>query len=503
MEEPRAQPDVRWDRWSAWLVAAGALVRVAQYFANRSLWLDEAYLAATILRPFRALFERAAYDQIVPPGFLLLERAATAVFGGSEFALRLVPLLAGVGALFVFRRIARRLLPPEAALVALALFAFNDHLVYFSSEVKPYSLDVAVAVLLVDQALKSADDLRSFRRLAALALLGAVVVWFSHPSVFVLASVALGFAILAPRRGLDRLRLAGVLAVWTASAAALWVVALRGVGREAWLLDYWSEAFLPFPPRSLSDVVWIPRVLSAFLLDPGGIPIRGAGIFAGLVGVWYLARERPRVLALIAAPFVFTLAASALDRYPFNGRLVLFLAPFLLLLLGDGAGRVRKGTAASLRAAGVILVALLVVPPAAICGYRLLHPRTREEMKPALEYLASHRRPGDRLYLYKYAVPAFDYYARRYSLDPRDVVRGEWYWTPASVRAEVDRLRGSGRTWILLSHTISPEGDDDEEVLLPVLDQAGKRLAAFRATGAAVYLYDFRGKDAPPERKEN
>jgi len=482
-------------------VAAGVLLRVAAYVADRSLWLDEAYLAATILRPFGRLFDPAAYGQIAPPGFLLLEHAAVGVFGPGELALRLPSLLAGIASLFLMRRVAYRLFPESTARLALFLFAFADPLVYFASELKPYALDVAIALFLLDRGLDALAQRP--RSLPILAVAGAASVWFSYPSVFVLA--ALGATLAAgPVTGRARpLAAAATVAVWAASFAVLWRTSLRASAAQPWLLKYWAGAFPTLPPRSWNDLAWAPRALAAFLLDPGGVPIRGAGIFAGLVGLWYLARERPRVLALLGGPFLATLAAAALRRYPFYGRLVLFLVPFLLLILAYGADRVRAATARTARAAGVLLVALLAVPPAAICAYRLVRPRTREETKPVLAYLGAHCRPGDRLYLYEYAAPAFDYYARRYGLDPGDAARGTWEWDPRAAEADAERLAGGPRTWVLFSHTLLPTGGDVEDLFVPMLDARGRRLDAFRAPGAAVYLYDFRPREAPPERKEN
>ena len=147
-------PVTRAERLTRWLLAAGALLRVAQYLSNRSLWLDEAYIAPTILkRSFAGLLWPPDYGQIVPVGFLALVRAAVALFGASEYALRLVPLLCGLAALFLFRRVAGRLLPAPAVPIAAALFSFSGPLIGFSSELKQYSSDVLAALFLLDRAL--------------------------------------------------------------------------------------------------------------------------------------------------------------------------------------------------------------------------------------------------------------------------------------------------------------------------------------------------------------
>ena len=64
---------------------------------------SEAHLAFAglhqLLRPLR-------FDQVAPPLFLWGEEAVYRTLGGSELSLRLLPLLAGLGSLFLFARLA-------------------------------------------------------------------------------------------------------------------------------------------------------------------------------------------------------------------------------------------------------------------------------------------------------------------------------------------------------------------------------------------------------------
>ena len=115
-------------------------------------------------------------------------------------------------------------------------------------------------------------------------------------------------------------------------------------------------------------------------------------------------------------------------------------------------------------------------------------------MKPALAYVRGHLSPGDRLYVYSASLPAFDYYGPRTGLPPDTALRGGWVGENAGASRDVERLRdGHGRVWILFTHSIRPDGSDDEARFLGLMDAGGRRLDAFRATGAAVYLYDVSG----------
>ena len=99
------------------LVALGVALRVREYASDRSLWLDESWLALNIVdRPLAQLFGDLSFNQAAPPGFLLIERTSVALFGPTEYALRLFPLLCGIAALPLFARFAQSLLRPPGAL---------------------------------------------------------------------------------------------------------------------------------------------------------------------------------------------------------------------------------------------------------------------------------------------------------------------------------------------------------------------------------------------------
>ncbi len=96
-------------------VALGCLLRIVQYLLDRSLWMDEAYLSLNILhRSFAGLCRALDYHQGAPIGFLLLEKSAVRLWGGSEYVLRLIPLLAGIASVLLFYRLASKVLTARA-----------------------------------------------------------------------------------------------------------------------------------------------------------------------------------------------------------------------------------------------------------------------------------------------------------------------------------------------------------------------------------------------------
>jgi hypothetical protein len=129
------------------MLAVGIFFRLEVYGHGRPYWMDEGSLAGNVVdkRPLD-FSEPLTGDQLAPFGFLIVVRAVVSILGRSPYVTRLLPLVCGILALVAFTVLARRILPRRAALVAIALFAFSDDLIYYSSEFKPYSLDLAVGV---------------------------------------------------------------------------------------------------------------------------------------------------------------------------------------------------------------------------------------------------------------------------------------------------------------------------------------------------------------------
>src|SRR5215475_14295682 len=84
--------------WLPWLALfLGVGLRVREYLADRSLWIDELMLALGVNhRAVTDLLRPLDFNQAAPAGFLVLVKSSTALFGNSELGLRLVPFLSSV-----------------------------------------------------------------------------------------------------------------------------------------------------------------------------------------------------------------------------------------------------------------------------------------------------------------------------------------------------------------------------------------------------------------------
>src|SRR5690606_25313641 len=146
---------------------------------------------------------------------------------------------------------------------------------------------------------------------------------------------------------------------------------------QQWLL-YWFrhyQSFMPFPVWSPNTLSWLVRHLYTMLDYPLGLlwnfnnsdsaPVRAImkmsilPIFLSVLGIYAFWKTDKPALALLSLPPRLTLAASAFDRYPFFERLLVFLAPLIILLIAKGCDQAIKSLPA-LRSRQLIIPVLLM-----------------------------------------------------------------------------------------------------------------------------------------------
>lgn len=480
-----------------WLIMGiGAVLRIAQFIYNRSLTEGEAALALNIVqRSYSQLLKPLDYAQAAPVGFLLLQKFMSTLLGLSEMGLRFLPLIAGIGALFLFYKIAKKTISEQSLTIALVLFAVGDHLIYFASEVKQYSSDVFIALLIIWLAILVFDKKFEIKYTMLFGFVSALCLWFSHPALFVFCASLIVIYIYALRRPqwstLYGLLIATMFGL--ASFLANYLVTLSSLSKHEQLLTAWQSSFMPLPPTSLLDIKWFAYVFLRTFKFPIGLSIYELllAVLAFLWGCAMMFRYKKKDILLLILPILLALIASGLHRYPFEGRLLLFLAPFMILVIAQGISDIRNKIRHQSNFLGIALVIILLIHPVLLAGYHLIRPRAPEELRTVLEYVDENWHDGDIIYVYYASLNAFRYYHDRYGF-PAGYVggiesRSDWI----NYYQDIQRLRGNKRVWLVFSHVATHCGVDEERLFVSYLDLLGTQLDAFKAPGSAAYLYDM------------
>lgn len=176
------------DKFPWIIICFGIALRVVQYLHNRALFIDEARdtIAGILGRSFSEMLgpPPAIFIPSPPLGFFVIEKLAVQFMGDSEYVLRLFPLIAGIASLLLFYYVAKKYITAYAVPIALTLFATLEPLIYYSSSMRPYSSDVAFALLIFLIAFYIHSKKTSMLSIIILGVVGATAVWFSGPFCF-------------------------------------------------------------------------------------------------------------------------------------------------------------------------------------------------------------------------------------------------------------------------------------------------------------------------------
>jgi len=486
-----------WERFAVGiLLLLGVILRIRQYLTGRSLWLDEAMLALNIVdRDFAGLFQPLDYHQGAPIGFLLVEKALNLMFGDHEFVLRLFPLAAGIASLILFYFLLRQTTSGLGLLTGLALFAVGPALIYYSSELKQYILDVAVTISLLLLAFPLLEKQETKRDYIFLGLGGILALWFSHPALFVLVGIGV-VLLIRVLKSRERSQIVSALlmgALWLANLGLLYFVSLRGLRADSFLLDYWHENFIPIPPWS--DWNWFGFTFRGLIKDQVGLQVSTWLVFVILIlGLVSLFLKNKPYAGIILGIFLFDVIASALRLYPLGGRFSLFFVPLLILLISQSIDELERRLHASYkwsRLVALLIGVYLLYAPATESFNNFINPKYYEHIRPSMATLSENWQPGDALFVSNGAAPAFRFYAERYGLGDAAYQTSEIseYSEPDRILSHLDALDGEPRVWVLITHVYERGDFNEKDFLLAHLDPIGNKKREFRHPGTTVHLF--------------
>ncbi len=484
------------------LVATGIILRLRQYIVNRSLWVDEAMLAFNIVnRTFGELTMPLDFNQGAPIGFLFIEKSIILILGNHDYILRLFPIFSGILSVYLIYRIASEQFG-RFGMFAVLLFSISVSIIYYSSELKQYSSDVMFALWLTylsTLCLKPEAHLRNF---ILLGVAGVLAIWVSHPSAFILAGIGL---ILLVEKLLKKAHfqipwILGMGMLWGITFLSTYALSLRYLITNKNLKNYWQGYFMPLPPWDHPD--WYKSLFTSLLtnISPNfnqAHLVQGSFILI-LIGIVSLFLRNKKIALLIVSPFLMASMASAMQRYPLDGRFIHFLFPFLVLLLAEGLGRIYS-ICANLNAKVALSVygslALIILWPAINSAFSYaISPPMGEEIKPVLAYIQSHMQENDIIYVHKGSVAPFIYYASYYRLNTDNTIVADVdNKGTKGFMIDIENLKGKNRIWFIFSHVISCDGCKGDRVQyhVQILDQYGTQQDHFESIKAAVYLYDL------------
>lgn len=475
------------------VIIIGVTLSIIQFLYNRSLWLDESYLALNIIdRSFNELLQPLHYEQVAPILFLWIEKLATILFGPSEYALRIFPLLCFWGAIFFFFKIIKMLhLNIYATVLSLLLFIFNGTLIYYSSEVKQYMTDVLVLTCMFYFTMKNTES-RS-KKYILLGVLGSTGVFLSNVSPIILLCSGAYLLYHDYKNGWKEIKyILIVFFTWLVVFGIYFAFFIYNHPTRDFMVRYWSMwdggAFLPLNPFRIEFYQFVVRKSYFFYTDL--FKFGQVGLYflqlLFILGLYHLfEKKKYNFLILGLLPLVVHLALSSLKLYPFDIRLILYLCPAFIILLSHGFEYIflliqKYGPTIVRGSFALVLFFFLFMVIKDI-------PRKSFEPRECFDYLQQNIKNEDKIYVSQYSKFPLWYYTKSARVDFSDyeTLTGEYVPTE-EFDEEIDSLKG--RVWFVFSDFLEYYR---LEHLKELFEDKHTLLEEYHTNGVAVLLYEI------------
>jgi len=486
------------------IIAFGVILRAAKYVPAFSMRGDELAVTLNILNrsPIDLMTRPLDHEQAAPFGFILLIKALLEIFGQSEYVLRLVAFAAGCISLILMQNLLTKTTGRYGELFALAAFAFSDYLIYYSAELKQYSSDVMLCLILFLIFYQHIFRETTAKDFVLLAALGTLSLCLSYPALFVLAGIGITLFLhyWKDKQKLLWITLVGML--WAGTFLTLYFLLLRHQTQATYLITFWGNllSFMPMPPWR--DISWYPKALTGLFFVVAGLSSSLLFVIpVYLLGLWGFWQEKKWqwVLAL-TIPIGINILVSGFQKYPFHGRLILYLLPLVFLVLGKGVGLlislIRNRAFANIAFAALLILFLRPVIPT-VNSYWFTRAYLRDDLKPVLSFVKDNRQAGDIIYLYHYIGQQYTYYAPIYDLENVPVVTGQNNSRSArKYQEELSSLPRGQRIWFLFSFVNKArirkgETQDEREYILNYLKENGTLLSEEYSANNASSVHLF------------
>jgi hypothetical protein len=174
--------------------AAGLIWRLARFGLHFELTGDESNILRNVMaRDWAGLLDPLNYSAVSPPGFLWLTKLMDSAFP-ADWGARLIPFLAGLGAVGVFWLICSEALRGTARWAAWAVFCVSNVPVAEGTRSKGYSIDLLLATVMLWLMLRWLRERNKIRFLIWLTLCAPVFIWLSYTSVFIIGAAGVVWA---------------------------------------------------------------------------------------------------------------------------------------------------------------------------------------------------------------------------------------------------------------------------------------------------------------------
>ncbi len=392
-------------------------LRFDLYIFNRSFWFDEAALAVNVLdKGFFDLFKELSYYQSAPPMFLFETKILAGIFSFSEYTFRFIPFFASLVTLPLFYIFSKYFLNSRPSrLLAIFLFAVNTNLIFYSSEFKPYALDVFAAVTLPLLIFKYRLKYPVF-----LGIIFAIFTWYSYASGIVeFALILLLLALIIK----NKKNIKNFLLFILPQFINLFLFALHLAeidNMRAFMAKLWAYGYILKDFSNFADLIFenIFYIFQSFI-SSYNLPKLFIIVIIGLIclfGAIFLFKASKVKFYVLVLPYFTLLLLSYTGSYPYQDRLALFLTPMFLIFFAKFFDYFSKKIPVLF-----FVLAIIVLSFYPLCFAQKTMKNLPSQDKEIFLELRKNYKNGDIIILSETSLPQYLYYSRIFGFYADDV----------------------------------------------------------------------------------
>lgn len=392
---------------SKYILILGVIIAIIQFFFNRSLWLDEAFIANNLInRSFLELLQPLDDNQVAPILYLFLQKLVIIVFNYNELSFKILPLILYIFSAVLFYKIINHYFSNGLVkILAFSIFATNYVLIYYSSEIKQYIFDVFVTLWLYYLSIK----LLEHKNHKYIGFAGIVSIFLSNISIIILFTCWLFIFyhyFINKNNSFKKLIIIGF--IWTVFFGIYYFAFIYNHPTKAYMLDYWLKAgaFMPYSPFDSLVYIFLGQKIDMIF---GGLlsNVYWIGfIFSFIAFFFILVKRKISLLILLFCPIITHLILSAFKLYPFSSQVSTYLTPLIIILIAYGF----YITLQCIPKMNHIVLAFIIPIIFFVRFFIIEFPLEKEEIKKIYSHIEKNISKEDKIYVYYASVPAFNFY---------------------------------------------------------------------------------------------
>ncbi len=316
-----------------WISIASLLWIPALFVTNKSLWVDELLLALNFIeQDWGHLLRPLDYRQMAPIGFLLLTKCFAILFDNHDFAFKILPAFAWLASWLLFKKTLEKFkISPLLLWGSMALFSSNFFLLSYSYEFKQYSTDVFFSLSIYHFYLVIKDKKEFLPWLKYGVILG-ISIFFSNVAIVMMSALAL-LALISDGSKFFTSIFFRTLMFQAVLFVLYFATFLYKHPTEGYMLQYWGSKNAFFPsPNAFSFLSHKIQIILSIVFNNKYIGLLLL-IFSTIA---FFVKSKFSFFKLQNISFIiliFHVILSALKKYPFENRFLLYIIPFVLLAM--------------------------------------------------------------------------------------------------------------------------------------------------------------------------